>query len=64
MGMKRCPTCREWYSTPDYTVDYVHKCINEDGTRLTTKLKKEWIPGKINIKVFKEHYSSLEANIP
>ena len=64
MGMNRCPVCREWYRAPDYAVDYVHQCINEDGTRLTTKLKKQWIPGKINIKVFDDDDGPLGANIP
>ncbi len=64
MGMKRCPRCKEWYYVPDYAKDYVHQCINKDGTRLTTKTRHEWIPGKINIKVFDDDYSSLGQNIP
>ena len=64
MGMRKCPRCKEWYYVPDYAVDYVHQCINDDGTRLTTKTKYKWIPGKINLDIFDKEYQSVGMNPP
>lgn len=59
----RCPVCGEWISVPRYTIDYVHKCIKADKTRMTTR-KEFWkIPGRVSLKIDKkDHWQNLGMN--
>jgi len=47
----RCPVCGEWIIVPRETVDYVHKCIKADKTRMTTQTDFRKIPNRVNLRI-------------
>ena len=59
---KQCPVCGKYYFVQDYDVDYVHKCRKSDGTRRTTRIEHELIPGRINLKIDDPNWNTLALN--
>jgi len=50
----RCPICKEWIHVPKYTVDFVHKCIKANKTRMKADTEFWKIPNRINLKIDKK----------
>jgi len=60
---RKCPICRDWVSVPRETIDFIHRCRKEDGSRMTADNEYWKIPNRQNIKFDEPAWNHIGLNV-